>query len=244
MPVFFFQALGAALVASLVSLVGVVFLGLAQKRQKRWLFGLISFSAGALLGGAFLHLLPEALEELESAQAVFRLALGGFVLFFLLERVLLWHHCHEDHCETHRLLGYQNLVGDGLHNFLDGLVLLAAFSVNIEVGLAATLAVVLHEIPQEIGDFAVLLYSGFSRVKAIVFNLISASLAILGVIVGFFLLDRIPHLVGFLLPIAAGGFIYIAAADLIPELHREKSLQKSLSAFGLFLVALVVMAVI
>jgi zinc and cadmium transporter len=244
MPTFFFQALGAAVVASLVSLVGVGFLGLAEKKQKRWLFGLISFSAGSLLGGAFLHLLPEALEESDSIQQVFQLALGGFILFFVLERVLLWHHCHEEHCEIHHLLGYQNLVGDGLHNFIDGLVLIAAFSVSTELGLVATLAVVLHEVPQEIGDFAVLLYSGFSRTKAVVFNLISASLALLGVLAGFFLLDKIPQLVAILLPLAAGGFIYIAAADLIPELHREKSLKKSLTALGLFLLALVVMAAI
>lgn len=235
-----FYSLLAALSVSAISLVGVLIIGASKKKLEVVLFYLVSFSAGSLLGGAFFHLLPEALENAE-ALGVFEVVLVGFLLFFILERVLRWHHCHKMDCDTHKILGYQNLVGDGVHNFIDGLIIISAFFVDMSLGFAVTLSVILHEIPQEIGDFGVLLYSGFSKTKAIVFNLLSALFSIVGVLVGFVLITRIESVVSLLLPFAAGGFMYIAASDLIPELHREKNVKKSLIASIFFALAILFM---
>jgi len=230
----------AALGVSAISLVGVLIIGASKRKLETMLFYLVSFSAGSLLGGAFFHLLPEAIEEGEPL-SVFKVAVVGFILFFVLERVLRWHHCHKMHCDTHKIIGYQNLVGDGVHNFVDGLIIISAFWVDVSLGMAVTLSVMLHEIPQEIGDFGVLLYSGFSKTKAIMFNLLSALLSVVGVLVGFVLIAKIESVVGFLLPFAAGGFMYISASDLIPELHREKNVIKSLVASILFALAILFM---
>jgi len=154
---------------SLGGLIGIVSLAVNQKRLERALLVLVSLSAGALMGGAFLHLLPEAVNQLDS-----ELAFGGvlvvFIGFFLVEKVLHWHHCHKGNCEQKELLGRINLIGDSLHNFLDGLIIAAGFGVSRNLGWATTLAVALHEIPQEIGDFGVLLYAGWGRRKALVAN--------------------------------------------------------------------------
>ena len=236
----FIYSLISALGVSALSLSGILILGMNKKRLDYILFLLVSFSAGALLGSAFFHLLPEAIEE-NDALFVFGMLMVGFVVFYLLERLLRWRHCHEFDCDNHKVLGYQNLVGDGVHNFLDGLIIVSAFSVDVSLGIAVTLSVVLHEVPQEIGDFGVLLYSGFSKSKAIVFNLLSALFAVGGVVMGYFAISQIEPVIQYLLPLAAGGFIYIAASDLIPELHKEKSASKSLNSFAIFLVALVFM---
>ena len=232
-------ALLAALAVSAVSLIGILIAG-KHKRLNDILFLLVSFSAGSLLGGAFFHLLPESLESAGSLD-VFKLVLMGFVVFYLLERVLRWHHCHKMDCDEHKVLGYQNLVGDGVHNFIDGLIIVSAFSVSLPLGIAVTVSVVLHEIPQEIGEFGVLLYSGFSKTKAVMFNLLSAFLAVAGVLVGYLLITSVNSIVSLLLPFAAGGFMYIAATDLVPELHREKNIAKSLMAFMVFMIAIVFM---
>lgn len=238
-----FYSLLAALSVSAISLVGILIIGISKKKLEAVLFYLVSFSAGSLLGGAFFHLLPEALEGTEALD-VFKVVLVGFLLFFILERILRWHHCHKMDCDTHKILGYQNLAGDGVHNFIDGLIIISAFFVDISLGFAVTLSVILHEIPQEIGDFGVLLYSGFSKTKAIIFNLLSALFSIAGVLVGFVLITRIESVVSLLLPFAAGGFMYIAASDLIPELHREKNVKKSLIASILFALAILFMLIL
>jgi len=238
-----FYSLLAALSVSAISLIGILVIGTSKKKLEAVLFYLVSFSAGSLLGGAFFHLLPEALEDAD-ALGVFEVVLVGFLLFFVLERVLRWRHCHKIDCDTHKILGYQNLAGDGIHNFIDGLIIISAFFVDVSLGFAVTLSVILHEIPQEIGDFGVLLYSGFSKMKAIVFNLLSALLSIVGVLVGFVLITRIESVVGLLLPFAAGGFLYIAASDLIPELHREKDVKKSLIASIFFALAILFMLIL
>ncbi len=239
------NSLLAASLVSLISLVGILMVGLSQKKIKNIIFFLVSFSAGSLMGGAFFHLIPEAIElsSQDKIIDVFKLVTGGFITFYIMERVLRWRHCHslEKECEIHHFIGYQNLLGDGLHNFIDGLIIFTAFSVNNVLGLATTISIILHEIPQEIGDFGVLIYSGFSKKKALFFNFISAVLAILGVLAGFLLSEKINHLINFLIPFAAGGFIYIAASDLIPEIHREKDFKKSLLAFIFFVIALVLM---
>lgn len=205
---------------------------------------MVSFSAGALMGGAFLHLIPESLEKNHS-ENIFLLVIFGFCLFFILERIILWHHCHKhgEKCEIHDVhsFTYMNLIGDGLHNFIDGIILAVAFSSNFSLGVAATIAVIAHEIPQEISDFGVLLYGGFSKKKALFYNFISGILAVIGAIFGLILVNYIENISPLLVAIAAGGFIYISASDLVPELHKEPKLAKAILSFLFFLVGIIFM---
>lgn len=233
-----FYALIAAFLISLFSLIGVISLGLSDKILKKILLFLVSFSAGSLMGGVFFHLLPETLLLEANSIKIFIYLLSGFCLFFVMERVLRWRHCHKDGCETHGHLGWLNLLGDGLHNAIDGLVLISAFSVSPALGWPVALSIVFHEIPQELGDFGVLLYSGFKKTTALAYNFLTAFLAVAGVVIGYFLIDRVAGLNLFLLPFAAGGFIYIAASDLIPEIHQEKDTVQSFISFAVFLAAL------
>ena len=158
-----------------------------------------------------------------------------------MERVLHWNHCHNHgDCEVHTF-SYMSLIGDGIHNFIDGLIIAASFIVSIPLGFLTSLAVIAHEIPQEISDFSILIYGGFSKKKALFFNFLSALTAVLGVLVGFVLSSSVENFVMYLLPIAAGGFIYIGASDLVPELHKEKDLKKSILSFGFFILGIVIM---
>ncbi|MFH1637201.1 MAG: ZIP family metal transporter [Candidatus Woesearchaeota archaeon] len=224
----------ATAIISLLSLVGILSLAVKEKLLKKILLVLVAFSAGALIGGAFLHLIPEALET-SSPVNVFIMVILGIICFFIMERLLYWHHCHKGKCDVHAFT-YLNLMGDGIHNFVDGLIIVSTFAVNFHLGVVTTLAIAAHELPQEIGDFAVLLYGGFTKAKALFWNFISALTAIFGVVVGYLLLKQIGGFVAFLLPFAAGGFIYIAMSDLIPELHKEKLLKKSLLNFLFFII--------
>ena len=234
-------ALGATILVSLISLVGVVTFLVKQKVLDKMLFLLVGLSAGAMLGGAFFHLIPEAVGKLD-IMAVGLYIIVGFSIFFLIERILHWHHCHKagGKCDVH-MFTYMNLIGDGVHNFIDGLVIAGAFVADVNLGIATTIAVILHEIPQEISDFAVLVYGGFSRIKALAYNLLSALTAVIGAIAGIFLSTYAGSFSSFLLPFAAGGFIYIAASDLIPELHREPDLKKAMQAFAFFLAGIALM---
>jgi zinc and cadmium transporter len=216
-------------------------LGLKKKTLKRILTFLVAFSAGALLGGAFFHLLPESAEELTLEVASIYLV-AGFCGFFVLERVLYWHHCHEGECKVHPF-NYLILLGDGVHNFIDGLVIAASFLVSVPFGIVTTLLIIGHEIPQELGDFGVLVYGGFGRRKALFYNFISQLTCVLGGIVGFFVSPFIGSMHP-LLALAAGGFLYISASDLIPELHKEKCTNKSLGCFAVFIVGIAFMLVI
>jgi zinc and cadmium transporter len=234
--------LGSTVVVSLISLVGVFTLALREKTLNKILLVLVGFSAGALMGGAFLHLLPEAIEKVKMEAAGLSV-LVGFSLFFIIERVLHWHHCHKKGCDVHTL-SYMNLLGDSIHNFIDGVVIAISFLVSAHLGIVTTLAVIAHEIPQEIGDFGVLVYGGFSKAKALIFNFLTALTAVIGALAGYFLSDVISGLIPFVLPFAAGGFIYIGASDLVPELHKEPSLKKSLASFALFVVGVGFMLVI
>jgi zinc and cadmium transporter len=229
----------ATLVVSLISFVGVLTLFLKEKVLDNILVYLIALSAGALIGGAFLHLIPEAAEEFESAY-LFLFVILGFVTFFLIEKVLHWRHCHKGHCEVHTF-AYINLVGDFIHNFIDGAIIAASFIVNVPLGITTTFAIALHEIPQEIGDFGVLIYGGFKRLKALMLNFMIALTSVLGGIVGYFISNYISNAMVFLLPFAAGGFIYIGASDLIPELKKEVDTKKSFTGFFMFLVGLLIM---
>lgn len=232
-------------IVSLLSFIGILTLILKERWLDRILMILVAFSAGALVGGAFLHLIPEAMENFGGSGAftgLFVYVLIGFVLFFLIEKILHWRHCHKGECKVHTF-AQMNLFGDGIHNFIDGLVIAAGFAVDTNLGIVTTLAVALHEIPQEIGDFGVLVYGGYSRVKALFWNFGSALMAMLGGIVGYFLTEYTEKSVMFLLPFAAGGFIYIAASDLIPEIRKEPGLGKSLLNFGFFLLGILLMGV-
>jgi zinc and cadmium transporter len=234
-------ALSAALIISIISIVGIFFVGIRGNKLNKILLVLLSFSAGALLGGAFFHLLPEAIEEFGEPHNIFKFALFGMAGFYILERVLRWHHCHEGKCDTHKHLGVMNLVGDGVHNLIDGIVLASAFVVDVRLGVAVAISIAMHEIPQEIGDFGVLVYAGFSKFKALMYNFLSAAFAILGVVIGYILVDKVESINMFLLPFAAGGFIYIAMSDLIPELHKESSFKKSFLYFVVLIIAVLFM---
>lgn len=233
----FIWALIASIIVSSISLIGVITLIINDKILNNILILLIGFSAGGLIGSAFLHLIPEALEANQNYKIVFVYVILGFILFFVLEKYLFWRHCHEDTCNIH-VFSYLNLIGDGIHNFIDGLIIIAGFSVSLNFGIITTVAIILHEIPQEIGDFGCLIYAGFSKYKALLFNFLSALTAIAGVILGYFFTNHINNFSNFLIPFAAGGFIYISACDLIPELHKQKEFYKTILSFIMFLLGI------
>jgi len=224
---------------SLISLIGIFTLSLKDKLFEKILIVLVALSAGALMGGAFLHLIPEAVEKFPESN-IFFYTLMGFVLFFLVEKVLHWRHCHKKNCKIHTFV-YMNLFGEAIHNFIDGLIIAASFVADIKLGLVTSLAVVLHEIPQEFGDFGVLVYGGFSKTKALMTNFVIALTAILGGISGYLLSNYSEYSLMFLLPFAAGGFVYIAASDLIPELRKETDLKKSIIPFVVFLMGILIL---
>jgi len=229
----------ACFLISICVWLAVLFLFFKKETLSKITMFLVSLSAGALIGGAFLHLLPEASEGME-AEKLFFVVLSAFVIFFLIEKIFHWRHCHKENCEVHTF-GYMNLVGDSLHNFIDGLVIASVFMVDLKLGIITTLAIALHEIPQEIGDFGVLIHAGFNKIKALVLNYIVATTVILGGIVGYFASFYVEGVMPYLLPIAAGGFIYIAASDLMPEIRKESNLKKSIMSFGIFLLGIIFM---
>lgn len=228
----------ANVLISLIAFVGLLTLSLKEKLFKKIIFTLVGLSAGALMGGAFLHLLPEAIEEFEDPN-IYLYLLIGFILFFLIEKILHWRHCHKGKCPIHTF-AYMNLLGEAVHNFIDGLVIAASFVVEPRLGWVTTLAVALHEIPQEIGDFGVLVYGGFEKTKALLLNFLVALTAVLGGVFGFYLTNSI-SCTAFLLPFTAGGFLYVAASDLIPEIRKETNIKKSLSSFGIFVLGILLM---
>lgn len=219
-----YWAIGSSIAVSLISLVGILTFLFKESRLNKLIVSLIGFSAGALIAGAFMHLLPEALETTEN-RMVFSFVIVGFVSFFIMEKYFYWRHCHNGVCDVHAFT-YLNLVGDGIHNFVDGLVIGASFIVDVHFGLVTTLVIILHEIPQEMGDFGVLVYGGFSRKKALYFNFVIALTCVAGAIIGY-LSSSDSHFSAFLLPFTAGGFIYIASCDLVPELHKQPDGKKS-----------------
>lgn len=233
MSIFFSIILGTFFI-SLFALVGVFTLSLKEEFLRKILMNLVSLSSGALLGGAFLHLMPEGVEKM-APEKFFIIVLAAILFNWLVEKVLHWRHCHKGaDCEHHHTMGYMNLFGDSIHNFIDGLIIASSFIANPALGWSSLIAVGLHEIPQEIGDFGVLLHSGFSKKKALVANFIVALMVVVGGIVGWFLAQRIDNIVTYLLPVAAGGFLYISASDLLPEIRKNKSM-KSFSVNVLFI---------
>ncbi|MBM3258050.1 MAG: ZIP family metal transporter [Candidatus Nealsonbacteria bacterium] len=240
----FFYILISTFSISLIAFVGAVILFLKEKLLDRILLILVSFAAGALIGGAFLHLIPEAIEEAGSESSllkVFFYLLFGFCSFFVLENFISWHHHHSKNHPEIKSFSYLILISDSVHNFIDGLIIAASFIVSVPLGLATALAVALHEIPQEIGDFGILIYSGFKKAKALFLNFLSAFVIVFGGIFGFLLSEKISSSVVFLLPFAAGSFIYVACSDLIPEIKHKGSLQKALINFFVFLLGIGIM---
>lgn len=230
-----FYILGATVLVSILSLIGIVLL-LIKKKLDKVLIILVSFAVGALLGDAFIHMLPESMSL---GTLAFVYTISGIILFFIIERFLSWHHCHKE-CKEHPFT-YLILVGDGVHNFIDGMIIAASFLTSIPIGIASTLAIIFHEIPQEFGDFAMLLYGKFSKLKALFYNFLSALTAILGAVLTYFFSTNIEGLTTLLLPFAAGGFIYIAMSDMIPQLHKEEKLSNSLIQFISILAGLGIM---
>ncbi len=230
--------IAATIVISLVSLVGVFLIGTGKKFEETALMPLVGLSAGTLLGGAFLDLLPESLELIPANMVLFA-PLVGILVFFALEKIIVWHHHHHAHAKAReKPAGYLNLVGDALHNFFDGIAIASAFLASPAVGIATSLAVALHEIPQEIGDYSLLVYSGFTKRKALLFNLGSAVFAVIGALFFYFAAPIVQGLQAYGLAFTAGMFIYIAAADIVPELQREKTPTKSLLQFGFVLLGI------
>lgn len=215
--------LASVVVISLISFIGVVTIFVGRQRLQPVVFVLVSLAVGAMLGDAFIHLLPESFERARSSLEVSLYCLGGILGFFVLEKFLLWQHDHAaEHTHPVHPVGYINLVADGLHNFVDGALIGASYLVSVPIGLATTIAVLLHEIPQEIGDFGVLLHAGFSRARALWLNFFTATLAIAGAVLSLLLGGSLQDFSTVVLPFAAGGFVYIAGSDLVPELHKER----------------------
>lgn len=230
----------ATLIVSSGSLVGVLAISIKPAILNRFLLPLVSLSAGTMLGAAFLHQLPESIEAL-GVHEPFNIALLSFIGFFLLERFLHWRHCHDEQHLTKHTIGHMNLIGDGVHNFLDGLLIAASFAAGNELGIVAVLAIALHEIPQELGDFGVLIHSGYSRTKALLANIAVSLTAVMGGVIGYYLSSTSEVFATYLIPVAAGGFIYIAAADLVPELKEGKTSKKIIITALVFILGILLM---
>lgn len=212
-----------------------VFLLLGDERRARLMPHLISLATGTLLGAAFLGLLPEALDTVSEAHWVTLSVLAGLVFFFLLEKIMIWRHCHEEHCEGHQAgpdrpaaAGTLILVGDAIHNFVDGVLIAAAFLSDIRLGIVTSLAVAAHEIPQEVGDLAILLHSGYSRGRAFAYNVAVSLATVAGALCAYLGLSGLDSALPYVLAVAASSFIYVAVADLIPGLHARTAIRDSL----------------
>lgn len=234
-------SLTSVLLVSLISLIGVITIPATNKKIKSLLLYFVSFSVGALLGDVFIHLLPELASEEGFTQEISLYILFSIVVTFFIEKLIHWKH-HMDHKGHHHPpLTAMTLLGDGAHNFIDGMVIGASYFVSIPVGIATTFAIILHEIPQEIGNYGVLLHGGYTKRRALLFNFISGLTAVVGTIVALIAGSSVERAVPFLSAFAAGSFIYIAASDLIPELHKEASPGKSFGQLVTMILGIVVM---
>jgi zinc and cadmium transporter len=209
--------------------VGIAFLSISEERLKRIIFVMVSLAVGSLFGDAFIHLLPQSFEKFPAKVEASLWVLAGIFLFFSLEKFLLWRHQHTlESSPPIRAVGYMNLFADAVHNLIDGMIIAASYLVSFPVGIATTIAVIFHEIPHELGNFFVLLYAGFTKTKALFFNFLTGLFAILGTLVVLSVGSEAEDFSALMLPLAAGGFIYIAGSDLVPELNKEVALSKSL----------------
>ncbi len=232
----------SVLIVSLISLVGVLTISIKERQLRSVLLLLVSFSAGGLFGDAFIHLIPEAAEESGFGLNVSIYVLVGIMTSFIVEKLLCWRHCHIPTSDEHpHPFAYMNLFGDSIHNFIDGLIIAGSYLANLPLGIATTLAVIFHEIPQEIGDFGILLYGGFKKSMALLLNFLTALTALLGALVALSLGFYMENFTLFLVPFAAGGFIYIAGSDLIPEMHKEVKPLKSVAELTAFILGILVL---
>ena len=231
-----FNIIIATSLLSFLSLIGVFVLFLKEKFLKKIISSLVAFSAGALLGGAMLHMIPEAIEGIGMNISIFVWVLIGFSLFFVLEQFIGWHHCHKVPSEHKQPVTYLVLIADALHNFLGGLAIGSAFLINTKLGIVTTFVSAAHEIPQELGDFGILVHGGWAKTKALLCNFLSSLTVILGGVIAYFASNQIN--VYYLLPFAAGNFIYISSSDLIPEIKHGKSLKNNVVHFVVFVLGI------
>lgn len=239
-------SLGSVVIISLISIISAVFLTLNETSLQKMLKYLMSFAAGALLGDAFFHLLPEASEEFGFTLYTSISILLGILVSFILEKYVHWRHCHDvtsEHQINHRL-AKMNLFGDFVHNFLDGMIIAGSFASSVTVGISTSIAIILHEIPQEISDLGVLLYSGVKKGRAIFLNFLTSLSSLLGVAFTIGLASYMPHVIQYLIPFSAGSFIYIACADLIPELHKESKVSTSFLQLVAFISGMIVLSLL
>lgn len=238
------NALLSVALVSLLSFVGILPLSIKEERLRKILIYFISFSAGALFGDVFIHLLPEAVAEGFSLETSIFI-ISGIIVSFIVEKVVHWRHCHMPITKSHiHPFAIMNLIGDSVHNFIDGLIIGGSYLVSSLIGVTSTVAVVLHEIPQEIGDFGVLLHGGFTRRRALFFNFVTALTAVAGAITALIISSFTGDITRFLIPFAAGGFIYIAGSDLIPELHKEWRLKESFFQVLTFILGVEIMSLL
>jgi zinc and cadmium transporter len=240
--------LTSVIAISAISLLGILVLWLKDQQLKKILLYLVSFSVGGLFGDAFIHLIPEAIEESGFGTSTSLLILVGILFSFVVERFLQWRHCHIPTSSEHpHSFAYMNLFGDAVHNLIDGLIVGGSYIVSVPIGISTTLAVIFHEIPQELGDFGVLIHGGFDKRKAVWFNFLTALTAILGAVIAFVVGAALEGFIPLLIPFAAGNFIYIAGSDLIPELRRDEpdvekaTLQVSSITLGVIMMMLILL---
>jgi zinc and cadmium transporter len=227
---------------SIASFIAAIFLAFKEEKLKKIILILVSFSTGALIGGAFLHLLPESIQKLGNNLNVYIPLLIGFSIFYLLEQFIHWHHCHKTPSEHNQEepFTYLILLSETVHNFIDGVLIGAAFVVDIRIGLVTWFVIAAHELPQKLGDFGVLIHGGWKKTKALMFNFFSSLAIIIGGVLAYFLSSKIN--IVYLIPFAAGTFIYIGASDLIPEIKNHNSLKKNLTHFIFFVLGILFIA--
>ncbi len=234
----------SVLIVSSIALIGIVALAIKTKKLKKFLIYMVSFSAGALFGDAFLHLLPESIEAGFSTMTAVWI-LGWIVFGLVTEKIIHRNHCHMPITKQHvHHFAIMNLVGDFVHNIIDGLIIGASYLASIPLGIATTTAVILHEIPQEIWDFGVLVHGWFSKKKAVLMNFLTALSSLVGLVIAFVLAGRVENIQWILLPFAMGWFIYIAGSDLIPELHKENKTWQAILQIIAFLAGIGIMSLL
>jgi zinc and cadmium transporter len=233
---------GSSLLMSAIALVGSLTLVIPERMLQRLMLPLVAFAAGSLIGGALLHMVPGSLAHGGSLAATFLWVLAGFVVFFALEQLLHWHHCHRASAQCRKPLSYLILIGDGLHNFLGGLAVASTFLIDIRLGITTWLAAAAHEVPQELGDFAVLVHGGWTRGRALLYNALSALTFLAGGLITYMASEHVD--VSFLLPFAAGNFLYIGASDLVPEVNKHESAAANAVHLGAFVLGIALMAAV
>ncbi|MEM5778457.1 MAG: ZIP family metal transporter [Candidatus Aenigmatarchaeota archaeon] len=231
----------SVVLVSLISLVGIFTFKLNEKKLRKLLLYLVSFSVGGLLGDSFIHLLPESI-KLNTEISLASYILLGIIISFIVEKFIQWRHCHIPTSKEHpHPFAIMNLIGDSVHNFIDGLIIGVSYLASFQIGITTTLAVILHEIPQEIGDFGVLIHGGLKKERALLLNFFTALIAIIGTLTSLIIGSYFESLTKFLLPFAIGNFLYIASSDLIPELQKEVNFKKSLIELIMILFGIAIM---